>query len=80
MRFAEDLKVNGQCAPYLPLGYQLILRTYVSRAFACGPKRIMDLGDDIEGEDAGKVMHGLYGTKLPGWDKMAARLIELMKI
>jgi len=40
----------------------------------------MDLGDDIESEDAGKVMHGLYETKLPGWDKMAARLIELMGI
>lgn len=50
------------------------------RAFACGPKRILDLGDDIEGEDAGKVMHGFYETELPGWDKMAAGLIELMGI
>jgi hypothetical protein len=30
--------------------------------------------------DAGKVMHGFYETKLPGWDKIAARLIELMGI
>ena len=68
MRFADDPKVNGQCAPYLPLVYKLVLRTYVGRAFACGPKLILDLGDDIEGEDAGKAMHGYYETGLPEWD------------
>jgi hypothetical protein len=80
MRFADDSKVNGQCAPYLPLIYQLILRTYVGRAFACSLKQILDLGNDIESEDTGKVMHEFYETELPGWDKVAAGLIELIGI
>jgi hypothetical protein len=52
----------------------------LGRALAIGPKRILDLGDDIEGGDGGTVMHGFYDTELPGWDKMAAGLTGLMGI
>jgi len=55
-------------------------KTVNGRAFAIGPKRILDLGDDVEGGDGGSVMHGFYETELPGWDKMAAGLIGLMGI
>ncbi|KAF2802698.1 NAD(P)-binding protein [Mytilinidion resinicola] len=55
-------------------------KTVNGRAFAIGPKRILDLGDDIEGGDGGAVMHGFYETELPGWDKMADGLKGLMGI
>jgi len=48
------------------------------RAFAIGPKRVLDLGDDLEGEFAGKAMADFYKVELPGWDAMAARMEKMM--
>ncbi|KAL1965505.1 hypothetical protein VTN77DRAFT_5761 [Rasamsonia byssochlamydoides] len=52
--------------------------TINGRAFAVGPKRILDLGDDREGEDAGKVMHGFYKTEIPDWNKLEEGMLRLM--
>ena len=53
---------------------------HAGRAFAIGPKRILDLGDDFDGEDAGKVMHTFYETETPGWDKQATEMKAMMKV
>ncbi|OCK72998.1 NAD(P)-binding protein [Lepidopterella palustris CBS 459.81] len=53
-------------------------KTINGRAFAIGPKRILDLCDDVEGGDGGTVMQGFHQTELRGWDKYSAEIAGLM--
>jgi hypothetical protein len=53
---------------------------FLGRAFSIGPKRILDLGDDIEGGDGGSVMHEFHQTELSGWDKYSAGITGLMGV
>jgi len=53
-------------------------KTINGRAVAAGPKRVLDLCDDVEGGDGGSVMRGYHETELPGWDKLSAALVKLM--
>jgi len=52
--------------------------TINGRAFSIGPKRVLDLGDDLEGKDAGEVMHGYHETEMQNWSKHAAAIAALM--
>jgi len=58
----------------------LILISFAGRAFAVGPKRILDLEDDLKGEFSGKVMGGFYETEMPAWDVKSAKMCAMMGI
>lgn len=36
------------------------------------------MGDDLEGEDAGKAMHGFYETEIPGWSKLEKEMLRYL--
>ncbi|KAF2811245.1 NAD(P)-binding protein [Mytilinidion resinicola] len=53
-------------------------KTINGRAIATGPKRNLDLGDDVAGGDGGKVMAGFFETELPNWPTHSAGIAKLL--
>lgn len=59
----------------------LILFLFVvkGRAFAVTPFEILDLGDDLEGEYAGKAIAD-FERNFVGWEEMKAKMCAIMQI
>ncbi|KAF2490287.1 NAD(P)-binding protein [Lophium mytilinum] len=53
-------------------------KTVNGRAIATGPKRNLDLGDDIANGDGGKIMAEYFETDLPNWPEHSAGLAKLL--
>ncbi|KAL0253365.1 hypothetical protein SLS55_010342 [Diplodia seriata] len=83
LRFAADPGVNGESSPLLlceaGLGrWRRVADFWEGRAFAVGPRRVLDLGDEPEGWNAGKVMREMLEDDVAGWDEHVEKMLGLM--